>query len=99
MSTPEGNVKLKIKAFLLTFGEVLWFFMPFQGGYGIRGIPDIIGCYKGRFFAIEVKAPGGKPKPWQNLIMDLIRKAGGLCIVADNLDTVKQNFEPFKNAI
>jgi hypothetical protein len=99
MSTPEGNVKLKIKAYLASFGEALWFFMPYMGGYGVRGIPDIIGVYNGHFFAIEVKAPGGKPKPWQEMIMGRIQKAGGIAIVADDLRPVKEMFEALSNAI
>ena len=28
------------------------------GPFQVAGLPDIIGCYKGRFFGIEVKLPG-----------------------------------------
>lgn len=99
MSTPEGAVKFKIKEYLKTLAPGLWFFMPVMTGYGIRGIPDFVGCYRGRFFAIEAKRKDGKPKPWQDLIMDLIRKAGGLVLVADNVETVRAALDPFKDAV
>ena len=94
----EALVKRDIKAFLRAL-EGCWFFMPVPTGYGVRGIPDFVGCYKGRFFAIEAKAKGGEPKPWQRLCMDAINAAGGMAFLADDLDTVKRNLEPFKDAI
>ena len=99
MSTPEGTVKYKIKEYLKSLAPALWYFMPVPTGYGVRGIPDFVGCYKGRFFAIEAKAKGGEPKPWQRLCMDAINAAGGMAFLADDLDTVKRNLEQFKDAI
>jgi len=91
MSTPEGLVKDAIKKYLDSLKPALWYFTYTPMGYGVRGIPDIVGCYKGAFFTIEVKAPGGKPKPWQDRMMQMeIMPAGGLCIVADNLEIVRQ---------
>lgn len=97
MSTPEGLVKFKIKEYLKGLAPSLWFFCPMMNGYGMSGVPDIVGLYKGRFFAIEVKRPGGKPKPWQNLVMNAITLAGGLVIVAECLENVMVAFEPFKD--
>jgi len=42
------------------------------------GIPDIIGCLDGRFFAIELKFGKGKPTRLQLYVMDQIERAGGL---------------------
>ena len=94
--TPEGTVKAEIKTYLKTLAPRLWFFSPFMSGYGASGIPDIIGVYKGRFFAIEVKAPGGRPTVWQMRMLAGIARAGGLAIVADNVEMVREAFEPFK---
>lgn len=47
---------------------------PFQ----IAGIPDILGCYRGRFIAFEVKRDAsGRPTPLQQHMMEKIRAAGG----------------------
>ena len=49
----------------------------------VAGVPDIIGCLPdGRFFAIEVKAPGGRPSKLQLVHIDRIRAVGGLAGIA-----------------
>ena len=44
----------------------------------MAGLPDIIGCYQGLFFAFETKLdPHTTPSPRQRWVMRLIRQAGG----------------------
>lgn len=46
-----------------------------------KGIPDILGCYKGRFVGFEVKRPGKdfrEPTLYQKLQLKNIKKAGGI---------------------
>lgn len=43
----------------------------------ISGLPDVMGCFLGSFFAIELKRPGEKPRPLQDYVMNSIKKAGG----------------------
>lgn len=47
------------------------------------GLPDIIGCCKGKFFAFEVKNPDNRSgtSPRQEYVMGLIRDAGGIAQV------------------
>ena len=52
------------------------------------GIPDIIGCYKGRFFALELKAKDKKARPLQEYIIKKINRAGGSAICTDSLESV-----------
>lgn len=40
----------------------------------------------GRFFALEVKAPGKEPTPAQYEFLDLVRKMGGAAAWCDNAD-------------
>ena len=75
--TPEGKVKAQVKDFLKARGA--YFFMPVQTGYGATSL-DFLGCYNGRFFAIETKAPGGKPTARQRFTMEQMTAAGGRCI-------------------
>ena len=89
MSTPEGKVKLAIKEYLNGLQPKLWYWMPVNSGFGIKGIPDFVGCYQGRFFAIEAKRGGGKPRSRQDLVMNLIRAAGGIVVVAETVEQVK----------
>lgn len=46
----------------------------------MAGLPDIIGCYQGRFFALEVKEPDKRnnTSARQDYVMGVIRKAGGI---------------------
>lgn len=59
------------------------------------GIPDIVGCLGGVFFAIEakqVKELGrrqGKTEAIQVYVMEQIKKAGGIVGVAKTLDDVR----------
>lgn len=77
MRTPEGYEKADIKKYLDTMRPRLWYFMPFMAGRGAAGIPDIAGCYEGRYFAIEVKPPGRRPNSNQWRRMREIDEAGG----------------------
>lgn len=79
--TPEVKVKKKLVAQLAALGA--YFFYPVTGGYGASGVPDVICCYKGRFFGFECKAGKNKPTALQSLNMMAIRKAGGYSIVVD----------------
>lgn len=46
----------------------------------MAGLPDVIGCYKGRFFALEVKNPETRSNvsERQSFVMSRIVKAGGI---------------------
>ena len=90
--TPEALVKKDIKVFLNGI-EGLWFFMPVPTGYGVRGIPDFVGCYRGRFFAIEAKSTIGKVSPWQERIQREITLAGGLWLLVRNVEEIKHVFQ------
>jgi len=51
-----------------------------------RGVSDIIGCYQGRFFALEIKLPGRKPTPDQERLLRDVERAGGIAILAYSLE-------------
>ena len=86
--TPEKKVKTKVVAILKEFGA--YYFYPVTGGYGASGVPDIVGCHKGRFFAIECKAGKGKTTALQEKNITQIKATGGLAIVVneDNIPDV-----------
>lgn len=86
--TPEVKVKKKVVAILKKLGA--YYFYPVTGGYGSSGVPDIIGCYGGKFFGIECKAGKNKPTALQSKNIDHIRKCGGIAMVIneDNIDVV-----------
>ena len=89
-STPEAKVKKKVTEQLKKLGA--YYFYAFTGGYGSSGVPDIIGCYRGYFFAIECKAGKNKPTALQEKQMRDIVAAGGVAIVIneENVDEVTE---------
>jgi len=88
--TPEGKVKKKVKEYLVSIGA--WYYMPVSNGMGRSGCPDILICYKGRFMAFETKAPGKLKNTTPNQDREIagINKAGGMAIVVDDVEQVKE---------
>lgn len=88
-ATPEKKVKNKVIAILKELGA--YFFFPATHGYGRSGVPDIIGCLGGIFFAIECKAGKNKPTALQEREMQRIQDAGGhtLVINEDNIEELR----------
>ena len=91
--TPEGKVKKKVAKHLDDLG--CYYFYPATGGYGKSGVPDIVGCYKGKFFGLECKAGDNKPTLLQekNLYHILVNGGVSEVINEDNVDRVKQILE------
>jgi penicillin-binding protein-related factor A (putative recombinase) len=79
--TPEAAVKKKVVQQLKLLDA--YYFYPVTGGYGRSGVPDIVGCYKGKFFAIECKAGTNKPTPLQELNITQIKQSGGTALVVN----------------
>lgn len=77
--TPEAKVKAKVKRILAELGA--YYAMPVTGGYGNSGVPDFLVCLRGRFYAIECKANGGKTTALQDKHLADIRGAGGVSLV------------------
>lgn len=91
--TPEAKVKKQVVAQLKQLGA--YYFYPVTGGYGRSGVPDIVGCYRGQFFAIECKANGNKPTPLQSKNIASINDCGGIAWVVDetNVDGVTDHLK------
>jgi hypothetical protein len=75
--TIKGAVKKRLKAI---GAYAHW---PVQMGMGEPCL-DCHGCYRGIYFAIETKKPGGKLTARQKITIDKIREAGGLVYVIDS---------------
>ena len=79
--TPEKKVKDKVAKVLKQLGA--YYFFPATGGYGRSGVPDIVGCYNGKFFGIECKAGKNTTTALQELELEKIRKSGGIGLVVN----------------
>ena len=90
-STPENKVKQKLIAYLKTIPD-LFYYSATAGPMSTGGIPDIMGCYKGKLYALEIKAPGRRGErnrgasPLQVMQMEKIRASGGFAMVFDGED-------------
>jgi hypothetical protein len=88
--TPEKKVKTAVVKVLKEYPDVYYFY-PVMGGYGASGIPDIVGCALGKFFAIECKAGKGKTTALQEKNIAQIKNALGRVMVVneDNIQDVR----------
>ena len=65
----------------------VWCFKVLGGGGQMRGVPDIIGCCRGRFFALEVKRPKlGLLSAIQAKRIADIDAAGGIACVVHSVE-------------
>lgn len=80
MATPEGKVKAAVKE-VIKKHRAYWHCVV-QNGMGAPSL-DFICCFKGRYFAVETKAPGKKPTPRQEITISQIEDAGGKVFVID----------------
>lgn len=108
--TPEGKVKKMVRDVLREFDEqktvryndhdyvvgTLKQFWPVPSGYGASDL-DVIVCYYGQYISIEVKAPGKKPKPRQELTIAETIGAGGRAFVIDGLEGINDLCELLHN--
>jgi len=87
--TPEAKVKKVVVRQLKLLGA--YYFYPVTGGYGMSGVPDIVGCFQGKFFGIECKAGSNKPTPLQRKNLLDIKLAGGIAVVVNekNMDDIE----------
>ena len=88
----EKSIEEDIKAYIKQCGGLCY---KIHGGdlYQETGIPDLLCCWGGLFFGIEVKDPGGKPSAIQLAQGARIMKAGGHFLVAKSLQEVKDYVE------
>lgn len=93
MMAAEKLFENKVKAFLKSQG--CWFVKYWGGGQFTKaGIPDILACCKGKFIALEIKAPTGKPSELQLYNVEKIKEAGGIAMVL-----YPKDFEKFKELV
>lgn len=84
MKKPETKLVEKIIDRLKAEGG---FWVKIHGGpMQQTGIPDIVGCYKGKFIGMEVKIPGNKLSALQTVVLKELEEAGAKCGVAYSIE-------------
>jgi hypothetical protein len=83
----EKKIENEIKAYITACGGLCY---KIHGGdlYQETGITELLVCWGGLFFGIEVKDPGGKPSAIQLVQGARIKKAGGHFIIAKSVQDV-----------
>ena len=87
-SGPESDIQSDILKALDELGHDCWYVWHRMDKRTTckRGTPDIVGAYKGRPFAIEVKRPGKKVTPEQAGELMLAKLAGVATGVATSVE-------------
>jgi hypothetical protein len=85
--TPEGKIKAKLRRMLNAYD--CWHYWPVPGGYGRRTV-DVLGLYRGHFFAVEAKRPGKGPTELQTQELALIQDTGGTSFVVNDDASLKK---------
>ena len=97
--TPEAKVKKVVVRQLKLLGA--YYFYPVTGGYGMSGVPDIVGCFQGKFFGIECKAGSNKPTALQEKNLTDIKKQKGIAVVINekNISSVQTIFDDYYSEV
>jgi hypothetical protein len=87
MTQPETQFKMRVQARLKEIPNA--FFYKVQQ-VALRGIPDIVGCVKGHFVALELKVGKNRADKLQKWTMNEIKEAGGYAfeVTPDNFNDI-----------
>lgn len=91
--TEEGDIKRLIMDYLKAQPMTYVRSIQIRGTPGrtsqSKGVSDIIGVWKGRFLAVEVKTKKGIVSVEQQEFLDSVKSCGGIAIVARSLGDVE----------
>ena len=84
----ESVIQQQIIKHLRSMGA--WVFNVHGSPYQQAGVPDLLVGYQGRFYALEVKRPGGVLTPIQTKVIGEIRASGS---VAGRVESIAEAVE------
>ena len=89
---PETRLRAQIVKMLNALPQC--YVVKYHGSmYGQAGVPDLLICLRGRFIAMEIKAPGGKVTPLQESNITQINNAGGAAYIVRSVEDAQQAVE------
>lgn len=105
--TPEGKIKNEILSWLQGVDHAFFWandsvgiwdpvkkiYRKKNSIFHIRGVSDILGIFRGRPVAIEVKTKTGVVSDYQKLFLTRFSHAGGIALIARSLEEVKLEFK------
>ena len=90
--TKERAISTKIQTYLRLNGAYV---VKYHGNqFSIAGVPDLLVCYKGDFYGLEIKTDMGKVSRLQEIHADQIARACGKWYVLRSLEDAYKVFEP-----
>lgn len=87
----ESKLSSKIVAYLNKQPHA-FFWKLHEDMYGINGMPDIVGVYRGQFVGVEVKLLGEQLTPIQSRRKFLLEQADGVVFVVHSLAELRVQF-------
>lgn len=91
MPLSETRLKNKVIQFIRKNYPTVWVYKACDRF--TAGIPDLIICKEGQFYAVELKAGANKPTPIQGHVLRKIQGAGGQAAVCRSVEDVKRVIE------
>ena len=88
MPLSETKIKNKVIQFIKRQYPGAWIYKA--ADRWTAGIPDLLLCIEGKFYAIELKVGREGPKKIQQYVINKIRAAGGKACVCHSVDEVRE---------
>ena len=88
MPLSETRLKNKVIQFIKREYPGVWVYKA--ADRWTSGIPDLLLCIEGRFYAIELKVGRNQPTRIQRYVIEKIRASGGKAEVCRNVDEVRE---------
>lgn len=82
----EKTIEQALKNAIQADGGICWKLVS----PGMDGVPDRLCLKAGRVVFVEVKPPGGKPRPLQQRRMNQLREQGFTCLVIDSMSQIEE---------
>jgi len=95
MGKEESIITSQIRQYLTLKRVFHW--KVWQGLGSQPGVSDIIGIFRGRPLAIEVKTKKGRVSEHQENFLNNFRENGGIAIIARSVDDVIQKLQEAEN--
>jgi len=77
-------------------GMGAWVFNVHGSPYQTVGVPDLLVGYQGRFFALEVKRPGGRLTPAQAKVIEEIKASGSVAGRVESIEDAMKLLEEYR---
>jgi hypothetical protein len=68
-------------------------------GVGNPGGSDLIGVFRGRFLAVEIKTPTGRQRDDQKLFQQLVERKGGTYVILRSVDEARAWLEHLRETV